>query len=136
VIIEEDPFFPAPPATSQVPLQPSGSTPPNARALFLGAVAEPPPMRPPMATLSGVAPPAVYGGIATDDVAVPTFTMPPTDPTWAPARAEPGDMGWDLVHGVTRPMGTNVAPRYNFEDDDEPTSEIELPRDMRRPRSQ
>jgi hypothetical protein len=136
VIIEEDPFFPAPPAASQVPLQSPGSTPPNARALFLGAVAEPPPMRPPMATLSGVAPQAVYGGIATDDVAVPTFTMPPSDPTWAPARAEPGDMGWDLVHGVTRPMGTNVAPRYNFEDDDEPTSEIELPRDMRRPRSQ
>lgn len=136
VIIEEDPFFPAPPPvapTSQVPAAPA-STPPNARALFLGAVAEPPPMRPPAATIVGVAPQAVYGpgAAATDDVAMPTFTVPPTEPEWAPARAEPGDMGWDLVHGVTRPMGTHVQPKYNFEDDDEPTSEINLPSDVRR----
>jgi hypothetical protein len=35
-------------------------------------------------------------------------------------------MCWDIVYGVTRPMGTNVQPRYNFDDDDEPTSEIDL----------
>lgn len=131
VIIEEDPFFPAPPpAASQVPAPPSA--PPNARALFLGAAAEPPPMRPPAATIVGVAPQAQYGLGPTDDVAMPNFTVPPVDPDWAPQRAEPGDMGWDLVHGVTRPMGTNVQPKYNFEDDDEPTSEINLPTDMRR----
>lgn len=136
VIIEDDPFFSAPPAatappSSQVPAPPA-STPPNARALFLGAAAEPPPMRPPAATIVGVAPQAIYGDTATDDVAMPTFTVPPSEPEWAPMRAEPGDMGWDLVHGVTRPMGTNVQPKYNFEDDDEPTSEINLPTDVRR----
>ena len=130
VIIEEDPVFPAAPAASAVPAPPSA--PPNARALFLGATAEPPPMRPPAATIVGVAPQGNYGLASTDDVAMPNFTMPPTDPAWAPQRAEPGDMGWDLIHGVTRPMGTNVQPKYNFEDDDAPTSEINLPGDARR----
>jgi hypothetical protein len=30
---------------------------------------------------------------------------------------------------VKRPMSNNVQPRYNFDDDDEPTSEIALPTD-------
>lgn len=93
-------------------------------------------MRPRAETIVGVAPPALFGGggaTSDDDVAMPTFSLPPQDPDWAPAKAEPGDMGWDLVHGVTRPMGTNVQPKYNFsEEDDEPTSEIRLPNDVRR----
>jgi len=93
-------------------------------------------MRAPAATIVGVAPPPLFGasgGLAsTDDIAMPTFTVPPSEPEWAPPRAEPGDMGWDLVHGVTRPMGTHVQPKYNFEDDDEPTSEINLPTDVGR----
>jgi hypothetical protein len=133
VIIADDPPFFSAPATSTVPVPgPPASTPPNARALFLGAV-DAPPMRPPAATIVGVAPQA--GGMfgAGDDVAMPTFTLPPSDPEWAPPKAEPGDMGWDLAHGVTRPMGTNVQPKYNFsEDDDEPTSEINLPNDVHR----
>lgn len=63
---------------------------------------------------------------------MPSFHVPPIeDPPWAPPRAEPGDMGWDIVYGVKRPMGTNVKPAYNFDDDDEPTSEIALPPDTR-----
>jgi hypothetical protein len=42
-------------------------------------------------------------------------------------------MGWDLFYGVKRPMATHVAPRYNFDDDDEPTSEIALPDEQHRP---
>ena len=89
-------------------------------------------MRPPAATIVGVAPEGRYG--PNDDIAMPTFTVPPlTDPDWAPAKAEPGDMGWDLVHGVTRPMGMQVQAKYNFsEEDDEPTSEIRLPGDVGR----
>ena len=36
-------------------------------------------------------------------------------------------MGWDIVYGVKRLMATRVQPKYNFDDDDEPTSEIALP---------
>jgi hypothetical protein len=64
--------------------------------------------------------------------AAPASTPPNARALFLGAAAEPGDMGWDLVHGVTRPMGTNVQPKYNFEDDDEPTSEINLPTDVRR----
>ena len=77
-----------------------------------------------------VAPPPLFGDAAAEDVAMPTFSVPPVDLEWAPAKAEPGDMGWDLVHGVTRPMANHVQPRYNFDDDDEPTSEIQLPNDV------
>jgi hypothetical protein len=36
-------------------------------------------------------------------------------------------MGWDIVYGVKRTMTTHVQPRYNFDRDDEPTSEIQIP---------
>lgn len=108
------------------------SAPPNARALF-GVPADLPPMRPPAATLSGVGEPPLF--VSSAEVAIPTFEIPGEDPAWAPPRAEPGDMGWDLVHGVKRPMPNNVQPKYNFDDDDEPTSEIALPGDSRRPRA-
>jgi hypothetical protein len=88
-----------------------------------------PPMRPPAATLIGVGEPDREHERRTADapeVAVPTFEVPSDEPAWAPPRAEPGDMGWDLVHGVKRAMSNNVQPRYNF-DDDEPTSEISVP---------
>lgn len=90
-------------------------------------------MRPPAATIVGVAPEGRYLG-PNDDIAMPNFTMPPVaEPEWAPPKAEPGDMGWDLVHGVTRPMGMQVQAKYNFsEEDDEPTSEIRLPGDVGR----
>ncbi len=87
-------------------------------------------------TIAGVgdaAPPLPVFGPAGEDALIPGFQGAP-EPSWAPPRAEPGDMGWDLVYGVKRSMGTNVQPRYNFaEDDDEPTSEIALPHDVRRP---
>jgi hypothetical protein len=121
VIVERDPFA-APPRSAR----------PDARALF--AATDPardlPPMRPPAATLAGVGGPPV--GVSTPDVAIPSFhASSAEDPPWAPPRAEPGDMGWDLVYGVKRPMSNNVQPRYNF-DDDEPTSEIALPTENRR----
>jgi hypothetical protein len=105
---------------------PASAGPPTARALF--GVPDLPPMRPPQATLSGVGdePPAPTT-VASLAIAVPTFDAPPLeDPPWAPPRAEAGDMGFDIVYGVKRSMTTNVAPKYNFEDDDEPTSEISL----------
>ncbi len=119
---------PAPPPVSTPPV----STP-NARELF-GVPADLPPMRPPAATLSGVGAPPLFESTSAE-VAVPSFQLPGEEPTWAPPRAEPGDMGWDLVYGVKRPMSNNVQPRYNFDDDDEPTSEIALPGDSRRPRA-
>jgi hypothetical protein len=65
---------------------------------------------------------------------VPIATLARLDePPWAPARAEPGDMGWDIVYGVKRTMTTGVQPRYNFGTDDEPTSEIPVPSNVRRP---
>ena len=107
--------------------------PPNARALF-GIPADLPPMRRPAATLSGVGEPPVFESTS-EEIAVPSFHLPGDDPAWAPPRAEPGDMGWDLVYGVRRPMSNNVQPRYNFDDvDDEPTSEI-APGESRRPRA-
>jgi hypothetical protein len=86
-----------------------------------------PPMRPPAATLSGVGVPPLFEGAGTPVAVVSTFQVPQEEPVWAPPRAEPGDMGWDLAYGVKRSMTTNVQPKYNFEDDDEPTSEIALP---------
>ncbi|MBX3223625.1 MAG: hypothetical protein KF795_24145 [Labilithrix sp.] len=115
---------PAPPA-------PPAAAPPSARVLF-GAPADLPPMRPPARTLSGVGVPALFEPLS-PEVAIPSFEIPPEDPAWAPPRAEPGDMGWDIVYGVKRPMSNNVQPKYNFDDDDEPTSEIALPGDNRRP---
>ncbi|MBX3211403.1 MAG: hypothetical protein KF850_05170 [Labilithrix sp.] len=127
VIIEPDPpvalTAPAPP--------PPTSAPPSARALF-GAPADPPPVRPPARTLSGVGSVPPLFSPMTPEVAIPTFDVPSEDPAWAPPRAEPGDMGWDIVYGVQRPMSNNVQPKYNFDDDDEPTSEIALPGDPRR----
>lgn len=89
-------------------------------------------MRPPATTLSGVgaAQPASVDSV-TAQVAIPNFEMP-GDPPWAPPLAEPGDMGWDLVYGIKRPMATRVQPKYNFDDDDEPTSELGLPEHRRR----
>lgn len=130
LMVEPDPF--ASPPISR----------PDPRTLF-GPPSSPPvvvtsspqvvlaPMRPPAATLSGVGP--VVGGVTppvfeskSTNVA-PTVERPETDPPWAPPRAEPGDMGWDIVYGVQRTMATsNVHPKYNFEEDDEPTSEIDL----------
>jgi hypothetical protein len=118
-----------------VPPAPPSSSPPTARALFgapVNAKEQLPPMRPPAATLTGVGGPTPFDEppIAVD------ITLPPGPPTeatadepaWAPPRAEPGDMGWDLVHGVTYSMSpNNIQPKYNFEQDDEPTSEIDLP---------
>jgi hypothetical protein len=82
-------------------------------------------MRPPAATLAGVGGPSLFEN-AVADGAIPTFHVLPDEPVWAPPRAEPGDMGWDLVHGVKRSMSTHVQPRYHLDDDDEPTSEVEL----------
>lgn len=61
--------------------------------------------------------------------ALPTYQAPPmTEPSWLPPRAEAGDMGYDVVHGIQRPIvGMHVQPSYDFDDDDEPTSEIDLP---------
>jgi hypothetical protein len=124
--------------------QPAASNQPNARHLFgAPAVHDLPPMRRPAATLSGVGGPEphydghAHGtlGSVTAEVAVPTFTVPPDDPNCAPPQAEPGDMGWDLVHGVKRSLATNIAPKYHFEDDEEPTGEIAaLQGENRRPR--
>ena len=127
----------APAVIASAPAAPV-SSPPDARALF-GVPAHLPPMRPPAATLSGVgAPPLFEGSMSTSGVAengIPGLQLSGDEPAWAPPRAEPGDMGWDLVHGVKRPMSTHVQPKYNFDDDDEPTSEIALPGDSRRPRA-
>jgi hypothetical protein len=66
----------------------------------------------------------------------PSDRLPRAGPTgfvkeesWWPERAEPGDMGWDLAYGVSRPMAPPVRPSYGFgeNDADEPTSEIQLP---------
>jgi hypothetical protein len=67
------------------------------------------------------------------EVAVESSPAPVSaDPAWAPPPAEPGDMGWDMIHGV-RPMSNNVQPKYSFDDDDdEPTSEVALPGDGHR----
>jgi hypothetical protein len=107
------------------------SGPPTARALF-GSPALPP-MRAPMATLSGIGssppdPPIFASGPIEITPSVPSQprTTKLADPPWAPPRAEPADMGWDLLYGVKRSMSTNVTPKYNFGDDDEPTSEIAL----------
>ena len=119
------------------------SAPPTARALFGPPVHvhDPGPMRPRAETLAGVGgeltpyqPPVVAtpAASARPEVAAPDFVVPQLEePTWAPPRAEPGDMGWDIVYGVKRSMTTNVQPRYNFESDDEPTSEIQLPEERR-----
>jgi hypothetical protein len=95
-------------------------------------------MRPPAKTLAGVGgeTPALTSPTASSsaapEVAMPSFQAPPLDdPSWAPPRAEPGDMGWDIVYGVKRTMATYVQPKYNFDDDDEPTSEIQLPENRR-----
>jgi hypothetical protein len=159
IIVEPDPPFAGTAATAaplhlpaiMVEPDPFASPPmsrPDPRALFGAPAASPAapspgkpvalaPMRPPAATLAGVGP--AVGGIApplfetkTAEVAIPTFELPQADPPWAPPRAEPGDMGWDIVYGVKRSMATNnVHPKYNFDDDDEPTSEIALPTDPR-----
>jgi len=129
---------PAPSVTGPAP-PPPVSAPPNARALF-GIPADLPPMRPPAATLSGVGAPTLFEGSSAASVSevaeveIAGFALPGDEPAWAPPRAEPGDMGWDLVHGVKHPMSNNVQPRYNF-DDDEPTSEVALPGESRRPRA-
>ena len=66
----------------------------------------------------------------------PPAAVPEAGPTgfakeesWWPERAEPGDMGWDLAYGVSRPMAPIVRPQYGFgeDDTDEPTSEIQIP---------
>jgi hypothetical protein len=88
-----------------------------------------------MATLAGIGsePPPIPFGISTAAVEIAPLAKVEApraaaleDPAWAPPRAEPGDMGWDLLYGVKRSMSTGVTPRYNFDDDDEPTSEIAL----------
>ena len=137
------------------------SSPLTARALFgapqgtpattKAASGGPGPMRPKALTLAGVGGELPMFGDPLDppdpvppsapEVAAPTFAVPQPvvvadsgdEPAWAPPRAEPGDMGWDLVHGIQRPLTTNVQPKYNFDDDDEPTSEIALPGDPHRP---
>lgn len=95
------------------------------------ALADLPPMRPPARTLSGVGVPSSFDGM-TAEVAIPSFDVPSEDPAWAPPRAEPGDMGWDIVHGVQRPMPNNVQPKYRFDVDDEPTREVDLQAEIRR----
>ena len=111
----------------------------------------PGPMRPKALTLAGVGGELPMFGDPLDppdpppssaiEVAVSTFklsisseapSLSGEEPAWAPPRAEPGDMGWDLVHGVERPLTTNVQPKYNLEEDDETTSEISLPGDPHR----
>jgi hypothetical protein len=118
--------------------EPAPVSTPNARALF--GAPDLPPMRPPAATLLGVGeePPPLFeagGSKAPVPAAAPAAPAPAAepaaDPAWAPPRAEPGDMGWDLVYGVKRSMATRVQPKYNFDDDDEPTSEIQLPETQR-----
>ena len=141
---DPDPF-----ASSRPPPPRPVSNPPTARALF-GAPdpheAAPPAEPPPAASPAGPALPSVHPragsvagiglaplfGTTAEEVAGPSFDAPVEDPPWAPPRAEPGDMGWDIVYGVKRSMGTSVQPRYNFGDDDEPTSEIAVPTDPRR----
>lgn len=136
---------PAKPADSAPP-----STRPSARALFGAPAASPGPgpVRPKALTLAGVGGELPMFGDPLDPPeldppSTPTLAESPVDssdlvsastdePAWAPPRAEPGDMGWDLIHGVQRPLTTNVQPKYNFDDDDEPTSEIALPGDPHR----
>jgi hypothetical protein len=112
-------------------------------------------MRPPAVTLAGVGEPSPFDDVVLPEIsspvsaaALPVVSPPPlqsppsssteagqgaptsdasADPEWAPPRAEPGDMGWDIVYGVKRTMSNNVQPRYNFESDDEETSEIQVP---------
>lgn len=134
---------PAKPADSAPP-----STRPSARALFGAPAASPGPgpVRPKALTLAGVGgelpmfgdpldppeldPPSTPTLAETSPVDAADLVPASTDePAWAPPRAEPGDMGWDLIHGVQRPLTTHVQPKYNFDDDDEPTSEIALPGD-------
>jgi hypothetical protein len=117
---------PAPPPIPPAPV----SSPPTARALFGAPPSELQPMRAPARTLAGVGSAPPFEG-ATAGVAMTTFEVSSEgvsadDPATIPPRAEPGDMGWDLAHGVKRPMPNNVQPKYNFKTDDEPTSEIDL----------
>lgn len=122
---------------------PPTSGPPSARVLFGAPDPTPsnaPPVRAKAPTLAGVGP----EGYAIPPFGEPSSDAPPPpseegaaagpleEPAWAPPRAEPGDMGWDIVYGVKRQMGTNVQPKYNFDDDDEPTSEIAVPDGPRR----
>jgi hypothetical protein len=122
VVVEPAPAPPAP-----------VSSPPTARALF-GAprIDDLPPMRAPARTLAGVGGPSLFETTIPVEVDAPSTSASPDDPMWAPPRAEPGDMGWDIVHGVKHPMTSSIQPRYNFESDDEPTSEIALPGEPRR----
>jgi hypothetical protein len=73
----------------------AAAAPPNARSLFGAPPSEQDPAGGPLARMQ--------------------------DPAWAPPRAEPGDMGWDLVHGVQQPMPNNVTPKYELDVDEEPT---------------
>jgi hypothetical protein len=97
-------------------------------------------MRPPQRTLVGVGASPLFGSqpptAAEEDDLMATFNVDEAPPVegWIPPPAEPGDMGWDMVHGMKRPMPNNVQPKYNFkEKDDEPTSEIDLPGSHQRP---
>lgn len=147
---------PAPPVPAKPATKPADSAPPStrpsARALFGAPAASPGgpgPVRPKALTLAGVGGELPMFGDPLDPPeleppSTPTLAEPaavdalelvpvsPDEPAWAPPRAEPGDMGWDLIHGVQRPLTTNVQPKYNFDDDDEPTSEIALPGDPHR----
>ena len=106
----------------------AGTGPPKPPVAWRGGL---PPERPPARTLSGVGGPSSFDGM-TAEVASPSSDVPSEDPAWAPPRAEPGDMGWDIVHGVQRPMPNNVQPKYNFDTDDEPTREVDVQVELRR----
>ncbi|HVJ95089.1 MAG TPA: hypothetical protein VM580_35160 [Labilithrix sp.] len=101
--------------------EPPVSSPPSARMLF-GAPKDVEPTRPPASTLAGVGGPSTFES-RRPQAASPT---PNEDSAWIPPRAEPGDMGFDLVYGPTRPMLTKVQPKYNFRDDEESTSEVDV----------
>lgn len=122
------PVAPRAEATSAPIAERQVTGPPNAS---FGALADLPPMRPPARTLSGVGVPSFFDDM-TADVAAPSVDVPSEDPAWAPPRAEPGDMGWDIVHGVQRPMPNNVQPKYKFDVDDEPTREVDVQAELRR----
>jgi len=92
-------------------------------------------MRPPAETLAGlgsVSPPPA-STVVPDEIPITVESTTLEEPPWAPPRAEPGDMGWDLLYGVKRSMATNVQPKYHFEDDDEPTREISARASSNRP---
>jgi hypothetical protein len=132
------PVVTAPPVVTVPPVAPvvvvpapPASNPPNARVLFGSPSRELPPMRPPAATLSGVGGPTPEEELPLVSVSLPTTPQAGGEPGWEPPpRAEPGDMGWDLVHGVSMSI-SNLQPKYNFEADDEPTSDVSLPREPR-----